>query len=92
MLISGSLAPGKRYAVRPVVVRIDPPCQLFKLRAYLAGRLAVTRHLPELKAANVDLKNSAILQRKIWKEAVEATRESGTCNTGAGVVGNERDD
>jgi hypothetical protein len=47
-------------------------------RTYLTGRLAVTRDIPNLKAVNADLKKSAILQRKIWKEAVEATRESGT--------------
>jgi hypothetical protein len=47
-------------------------------RAYLAGRLAVTRDIPDMKAVNVDLEKSAILQRKIWKEAVEATRGSGT--------------
>jgi hypothetical protein len=45
-------------------------------RAYLVGRLAVTRDIPDMKAVNEDLKRSSILQRKVWKEAVEASEGS----------------
>jgi hypothetical protein len=71
-------------AIETAYLRLDllPPESQPELRkdsrAYLTGRLAVTRHIPDLKAVNAHLKHSAILQRKIWKEAVEATRESGT--------------
>jgi hypothetical protein len=43
-------------------------------RNYLVGRLAVTRDIPDMKAVNADLKRSSILQRKVWKEAVEASQ------------------
>jgi hypothetical protein len=50
-------------------------------RAYLVGRLAVTRDIPDMKAVNEDLKRSSILQRKVWKEAVEAAKGSGSSAT-----------
>jgi hypothetical protein len=45
-------------------------------RAYTRGRLAVTRNLPDMQAVNADLKELSILQRKIWEEAVDATKGS----------------
>jgi len=45
-------------------------------RAYLTGRLAVTRDIPDMGAVNADLKRSSVLQRKVWKEAVEASKGS----------------
>jgi hypothetical protein len=45
-------------------------------RAYLLGRLAVTRDIPNMKKVNADLKQSSILQHKVWKEAVEAAKGS----------------
>jgi hypothetical protein len=45
-------------------------------RAYLLGRLAVTRDIPDMKAVDADLKRSSVLQRKVWKEAVEAAKGS----------------
>jgi len=46
-------------------------------RAYLQVRLAVTRDIPNMKAVNADLKQSSILQRKVWEKAVEAAKGSG---------------
>ena len=46
-------------------------------RAYLQVRLAVTRDIPDMKAVNADLKQSSILQRKVWEKAVEAAKGSG---------------
>jgi hypothetical protein len=71
-------------AIETAYLRLDllPPESQRALRedfrAYLTGRLAVTRDIPDMKAVNADLEKSAILQRKVWKEAVEATRGSGT--------------
>jgi hypothetical protein len=45
-------------------------------RAYLLGRLAVTRDIPDMEKVNADLKQSSIIQRKVWKEAVEAAKGS----------------
>jgi hypothetical protein len=71
-------------AIGTAYLRLDllPPESQRELRedfrSYLLGRLAVTRDIPNMKAVNADLEKSAILQRKMWKEVVEATRESGT--------------
>lgn len=43
-------------------------------REYVLGRLAVTRNLPNMKAVNTNLKQLSILQRKMWEEAVDATK------------------
>ena len=45
-------------------------------RAYTRGRLGVTRNLPNMQAVSADLNRLSILQRKIWEEAVDATKES----------------
>jgi hypothetical protein len=47
-------------------------------RAYLMGRLGVARDIPDMSAVNADLRRSAILQHKIWEEAVQAVQ--GTSN------------
>jgi hypothetical protein len=71
-------------AIETAYLRLDllPPESQPRLRedfrTYLTGRLAVTRDIPNMKAVNADLEKSAILQRKVWKESVEATRGSGT--------------
>jgi hypothetical protein len=45
-------------------------------RAYVRGRLAVTRNLPNMEAVNADLKQLSTLQGKIWEEAADATKGS----------------
>ena len=47
-------------------------------RDYLDSRLAAYEKLPDLDAANAELARSRTLQRKIWKEAVTASRNSGS--------------
>jgi hypothetical protein len=69
-------------AIETAYLRLDllPPESQPSLRedfhAYLLGRLAVTRDIPDLKKVNADLKQSSILQRKVWKKAVEAAKGS----------------
>lgn len=69
-------------AIETAYLRLDllPPESQPELRedfrAYLLGRLAVTRDIPDMKAVNEDLKRSSVLQRKVWKEAVEASKGS----------------
>ena len=36
----------------------------------------MTRNLPDMQAVNADLKQLSMLQRKIWDEAVDATKQS----------------
>jgi hypothetical protein len=74
-------------AIETAYLRLDllPPESQPELRAdfraYLIGRLAVTRDIPDMKAVNEDLKRSSVLQRKVWKEAVEATKGTGNLAT-----------
>jgi hypothetical protein len=56
-------------------------------RNYLVGRLGVTKDLPNMAAVNANLKRSAALQRKIWKEAVEAVKKSPNPSTQMLVMG-----
>jgi hypothetical protein len=71
-------------AIETAYLRLDllPPESQPELRedfrAYLLGRLAVTRDIPDLKAVDSNLKRSSVLQRKIWKKAVEASKGSST--------------
>ena len=52
-------------------------------RNYLDSRLAVYEKLPDIDAAVAELAHSRMLQQRIWKEAVTATR-----NTSQAFVGN----
>src|SRR5262249_21028273 len=69
-------------AIGTAYLRLDllPPESQASLRedfrAYLLGRLAVARDIPNMEAVNADLKKSSILQRKVWEKAVEATKGS----------------
>jgi len=47
-------------------------------RDYLDSRLATYDKLPDLSAAAAEFERSRILQRTIWKEAVSATRNTGS--------------
>jgi hypothetical protein len=70
-------------AVGTAYLRLDllPPESQPRLRedfrAYLGARLDVNRDIPDMKAVDADLKRSSMLQQRIWKEAVEALKESG---------------
>src|SRR6516162_9436807 len=69
-------------AIEKAYLRIDllPPESQPQLRddfrAYIRGRLDVTRNLPNFdrKGLNTDLKRLSILQHKIWEESVSATK------------------
>ena len=47
-------------------------------RDYLDSRLATYDKLPDLSAAEAEFERSRMLQRTIWKEAVSATRNTGS--------------
>ena len=70
-------------AIGTAYLRLDllPPESQPRLRedfrAYLGARLDVNRDIPNMKAVDTDLKRSSMLQQKIWKETVEALKESG---------------
>jgi hypothetical protein len=69
-------------AIEKAYLRLDllPPESQAQLREdfreYIRGRLAVMRNLPNMQAVNTDLNQLSTLQRKIWEEAVDATRRS----------------
>ena len=47
-------------------------------RSYLDSRLEIYRRLPDIAAADQELKHSEELQQRIWTQAVAAARESAT--------------
>jgi hypothetical protein len=49
-----------------------------KFRQYLDARLSAFRKIPDVPAAQVDLKRATTLQAEIWTQAVAACRESGS--------------
>jgi hypothetical protein len=46
-------------------------------RKYLSSRLDVYRAIPDINAATTALDRSSVLQRTVWKEAIEAAKGSG---------------
>ena len=50
-------------------------------REYLDSRLSTYDKLPDLAAASVEFERSKMLQDKIWKDTVEATRHNGTLSS-----------
>ena len=69
-------------AIETAYLRLDllppesQPALRQDFRAYLMSRLAVGRDIPDMTAVNADLERSAMLQRKIWNEAVEGVKKS----------------
>jgi hypothetical protein len=69
-------------AIEKAYLRLDllPPESQPQLRddfrAYIRGRLAVTRNVSnaDMKGLNADLRQLSILQHKIWEDAVNATK------------------
>ena len=46
-------------------------------RKYVQARLAVYQKIPDVKAVNAALDQSAALQNNVWKKAIEATKQTG---------------
>lgn len=64
---------GTAYLRLHLVPEVEPKLQeLF--RRYVDSRLETYRRLPNMKAANLEMANSKIIQEEIWGEAVAATR------------------
>ncbi len=70
-------------AIGTAYLRIDllpqekQPLLRENFRKYLRSRLAVYQKIPDIKAVNAALDQSSALQNKVWKDAIEAMKESG---------------
>ncbi len=61
-----------------LVAEDDQPALRANLRDYLDSRLATYDTLPDLEASRVEFERSKALQQTIWKDAVVATRKTGS--------------
>ena len=61
-----------------LVGEADQPALRANLRDYLDSRLATYDKLPDLEASRAELERSRALQQTIWKDAVVATKETGS--------------
>jgi hypothetical protein len=93
----GTLVAEEANAIGTAYLRLDllpqesQPRLREDFRAYLGARLDVNRDVPDMKAVDADLKRSSMLQQKIWKETVEALKESGpSTQTLVGAESNDR--